>query len=90
VSLAWLRSREGTVVPIVGARRLAHLEDNLAADRHTPAAGDAIHAGICAKDAIVTVLTGASRKANAQQRRALTAAVQRTPVAGFNKIPKSH
>jgi aryl-alcohol dehydrogenase (NADP+) len=31
VSLAWLRSREGTVVPIVGARRLAHLEDNLAA-----------------------------------------------------------
>ena len=31
VSLAWLRAREGTVVPIVGARRLAHLEDNLAA-----------------------------------------------------------
>ena len=30
VSLAWLRAREGTVVPIVGARRLAHLEDNLA------------------------------------------------------------
>ena len=31
ISLAWLRAREGTVVPIVGARRLAHLEDNLAA-----------------------------------------------------------
>ncbi|WP_033345232.1 aldo/keto reductase [Catenuloplanes japonicus] len=31
VSLAWLRSRPGTVVPIVGARRLAHLTDNLAA-----------------------------------------------------------
>ena len=31
VSLAWLRAREGTVVPILGARRLAHLEDNLAA-----------------------------------------------------------
>jgi aryl-alcohol dehydrogenase (NADP+) len=31
VALAWLRAREGTVVPIVGARRLAHLEDNLAA-----------------------------------------------------------
>ena len=31
VSLAWLRARQGTVVPIVGARRLAHLEDNLAA-----------------------------------------------------------
>ncbi|WP_236795150.1 aldo/keto reductase [Amycolatopsis sp. GM8] len=30
VSLAWLRVREGTVVPIVGARRLEHLESNLA------------------------------------------------------------
>ncbi|MFF3562528.1 aldo/keto reductase [Streptomyces sp. NPDC002574] len=30
VSLAWLRAREGTVVPIVGARRLEHLEGNLA------------------------------------------------------------
>lgn len=29
VSLAWLRAREGTVVPIVGARRLEHLTDNL-------------------------------------------------------------
>ena len=31
VSLAWLRARPGTVVPIVGARRLEHLEANLAA-----------------------------------------------------------
>lgn len=31
VALAWLRARSGTVVPILGARRLAHLEDNLAA-----------------------------------------------------------
>ena len=31
VSLAWLRSRPGTVVPIVGARRVEHLENNLAA-----------------------------------------------------------
>ncbi|WP_432969391.1 aldo/keto reductase [Dactylosporangium sp. CA-233914] len=31
VALAWLRSRPGTVVPIVGARRLEHLEGNLAA-----------------------------------------------------------
>lgn len=31
VSLAWLRARQGTVVPILGARRLTHLEDNLAA-----------------------------------------------------------
>jgi aryl-alcohol dehydrogenase (NADP+) len=31
VALAWLRARRGTVVPIVGARRVGHLEDNLAA-----------------------------------------------------------
>ncbi|BBY26704.1 aldo/keto reductase [Mycolicibacterium sediminis] len=31
VSLAWLRSRPGTVVPIIGARRLEHLTANLAA-----------------------------------------------------------
>lgn len=31
VSLAWLLARPGTVVPIVGARRLGHLTDNLAA-----------------------------------------------------------
>jgi aryl-alcohol dehydrogenase-like predicted oxidoreductase len=31
VALAWLRARPGTVVPILGARRLAHLEANLAA-----------------------------------------------------------
>lgn len=30
VSLAWLLAREGTVVPIIGARRLDHLESNLA------------------------------------------------------------
>jgi aryl-alcohol dehydrogenase-like predicted oxidoreductase len=30
VALAWLRARTGTVVPIIGARRLAHLESNLA------------------------------------------------------------
>ncbi|MEV4760891.1 aldo/keto reductase [Micromonospora sp. NPDC049559] len=30
VSLAWLRARQGTVVPILGARRVAHLEANLA------------------------------------------------------------
>ncbi len=30
VSLAWLRARPGTVVPIVGARRVEHLESNLA------------------------------------------------------------
>lgn len=30
VALAWLRARPGTVVPIVGARRLEHLDANLA------------------------------------------------------------
>ncbi len=38
-------------------------EDNLDLGRATPAAGDAIHAGISAKDAIVTALTGATSKA---------------------------
>ena len=41
---------------------LVSAEANLAADRNTPAAGDAIHAGISAKDAIVTALTGANNK----------------------------
>jgi hypothetical protein len=41
---------------------LASAEDNLAADRHTPAADDAIHAGISSKDAIVTTLTGSTSK----------------------------
>jgi hypothetical protein len=41
---------------------LASAEDNLGAERNTPAAGDAIHAGISSKDAIVTVLTGATSK----------------------------
>lgn len=31
VALAWLRARPGTVVPILGARRLDHLQTNLAA-----------------------------------------------------------
>ncbi|HEU0040941.1 MAG TPA: hypothetical protein VFQ15_01195 [Jiangellaceae bacterium] len=42
---------------------LASAEANLAAERHTPAAGDAIHAGISSKDAIVTALTGTTSKA---------------------------
>lgn len=42
---------------------LGSAEDNLVAERYTAAAGDAIHAGISAKDAIVTALTGATRKA---------------------------
>lgn len=41
---------------------LASAEDNLVAERYTPAAGDAIHAGISAKDAILTALTGTTGK----------------------------
>lgn len=42
---------------------LASAQDNLTAKRNTPAAGDAIHAGISAKDSIVTALTGTTSKA---------------------------
>lgn len=42
---------------------LGSAQDNLDLERATPAAGDAIHAGISAKDAIVTVLTGETSKA---------------------------
>lgn len=41
---------------------LESAEANLIAERYTPAAGDAIHAGISAKDAIVTALTGSTGK----------------------------
>jgi len=41
---------------------LASAEDSLTAERHTPAAGNAIHAGISTKDAIITALTGCSAK----------------------------
>jgi len=37
-------------------------EDNLELERYTPAAGDSIHAGISAKDAIVTSLVGTTSK----------------------------
>lgn len=42
---------------------LASAQDNFDLERATPSAGDAIHAGISAKDAIVTLLTGATSKA---------------------------
>lgn len=41
---------------------LASAEANLASARNTVAAGDPIHAGICAKDSIVTELTGKTTK----------------------------
>ena len=41
---------------------LASTEDNLILKRYTTAAGDAIHAGISAKDATVTALTGTTGK----------------------------
>lgn len=49
---------------------LASAEANLAAGRHTPAAGDAIHAGISSKDAVVTALTGTSTKGRDHARAA--------------------
>ncbi|NLH70827.1 MAG: hypothetical protein GX454_11730 [Brooklawnia sp.] len=67
---------------------LASAEANLAAERFTVAAGDAIHAGICAKDAIVTELTGTTVKgkghalAAKELRRALG---QRPDAAGAEK-----
>lgn len=45
-----------------GEEYLASAEANFAAERHTPAAGDAIHAGLSCKDAIVTALTGTTSK----------------------------
>lgn len=56
---------------------LASAQDNLSQDRFTVAAGDAIHSGISAKDAIVTALTGTTGKgkdhimAVAESRRSL-------------------
>lgn len=45
-------------------------ENNLDLERFTPAAGDAIHAGISAKDAIVTSLSGMTSKAKDHARAA--------------------
>ena len=67
---------------------LASARDNLVAERHTAAAGDAIHAGISAKDAIVTALTGATRKAkdHATAAKELKAALgKRADVAAAEK-----
>ena len=67
---------------------LASAEVNLTAERYTVAAGDAIHAGICAKDAIVTELTGSTVKgkdhslAVKELRRALG---QRPDAAGVGR-----
>ena len=44
-------------------------QDNLDLERATPAAGDAIHAGISAKDAIVTALTGRPARRRTTPRR---------------------
>jgi hypothetical protein len=49
---------------------LASAQDNVDLERATPAAGDAIHAGISAKDAMVTMLTGAHSKAKDHARSA--------------------
>jgi hypothetical protein len=67
---------------------LASAEANLSAERYTVAAGDAIHAGIGAKDAMVTELTGSTAKgkdhalAATELRQALG---QRSGAAGAEK-----
>ncbi len=43
-------------------------EDNLVLERLTVAGGDAVHAGICAKDAFVTALSGTTGKAKDHSR----------------------
>ncbi len=62
---------------------IASADDNLAAGRHTPAAGDAIHAGISSKDAIVTMLTGSTSKGkdHAAAAKELKQAVGKRPEA---------
>jgi hypothetical protein len=67
---------------------LASAEADLLASRHTVAAGNAIHAGISAKDAIVTELTGvtANGKDHASAARELRRALgQRPEAAGAEK-----
>jgi hypothetical protein len=56
---------------------------NLATGRYSPAAGDWIHAGICTKDAIVTVLTGSTRKGtdHATEAKELRRALGARPAA---------
>jgi HEPN domain-containing protein len=62
---------------------LGSAEDNLAAERHTPAAGNAIHAGISSKDAILTMLTGSTSKGKdyATAARELKRALGKRPEA---------
>lgn len=62
---------------------LASAEDNLDLERYTPAAGDAIHAGISAKDAIVTALTGSTSrgKDHATATREISRALAQRPEA---------
>jgi hypothetical protein len=56
---------------------------NLTAARYTVAAGDAIHAGICAKDAIVTELAGTTMNGKDHAERTLVGAGGRSPAGGL-------
>lgn len=62
---------------------LASCSDNLESERFTPAAGNAIHAGISAKDAISTALTGTTQKKrdHAAAAKELRTALGRRPEA---------
>lgn len=62
---------------------LASAEDNLRAGRYTPAADDAVHAGISAKDATVMALAGSTSrgKDHAAAAKELRTALGRRDVA---------
>lgn len=64
---------------------LASAQDNFDLERATPAAGDAIHGGINAKDAIVTMLTGATSNAKDHAR---SAGELRTALGSRQQVPR--
>ena len=66
---------------------LASAQDNVELERATPAAGDAIHAGISAKDAVVITLTGSLGKAkdHATAAKELKQALGKRPEAAASE-----
>jgi hypothetical protein len=64
---------------------LASADANLAAERYTPAAGDAIHAGISAKDAIVTALSDGQAEGPCCGRQGATPGAGQRPEAAASE-----
>jgi hypothetical protein len=69
---------------------LASAEANLTAERYTVAAGDAIHAGICAKDSIVTELTGTTPEGQGPRTRRERAEAGAGAAAGRRQRGEGH